>query len=204
MKTKKIVILDYGSGNQKSIFNILDYIGYDVKVSKDFETIDKSSHLILPGVGAYSNLMDRLKKNNLLEILNEQVVIKKKPFLGICVGMQILSDNGLEFGSHQGLKLIHGSVKKMNVKLKLPHIGWNNINIIKDDPIIKNVDGLDFYFLHSFYFHNKFSENLIAETDYEIKFPSIIKKDNIYGFQFHPEKSQEGGKIILKNFVENI
>jgi len=201
---KKICIIDYKSGNQKSLFNIIHHMGYNVIISQDPKIIDKSTHIILPGVGAYGKLMQKLIDKKLIEIINEQILFKKKPFLGICVGMQILSDKGFEFGEYEGLKLISGTVNKMHLDLKLPHIGWNTVKVIKNDLITKNIDGLDFYFLHSFFFKNKFDENILTLTKYGIEFPSIIKKENIYGFQFHPEKSQENGRIILKNFFENI
>ena len=199
-----ICIVDANSGNKKSVYNLIKYLSYDVRVSRSAEDINKATHLILPGVGSYSEMMSKLKKYNLIDILSNEVLIKKKPFLGICVGMQVLSTFGYEFEKSAGLNWIEGIVRKLKAdKLKLPHIGWNNIMIQKKDKILKDIDkNSNFYFLHSYVFESKITNSIIAETSYGESFPCIINSDNIWGFQFHPEKSQIPGQLILKNFLK--
>ena len=198
----KICIIDYGSGNQKSLYNLIDYLGYNVCLSRDQQDISNSSHLLLPGVGSYADLMEKIKSLNLEDLINEHVLIKKKPFLGICVGMQVLSTLGNENVRTKGLDLIEGEVRKINsFGLKIPHIGWNNINLKKNSFLENKIlFNLDFYFLHSYVFDLKDKNNAIGFTEYGETFPSIINKENIWGFQFHPEKSQEAGQLILKKF----
>jgi glutamine amidotransferase len=145
--------------------------------------------------------MLRLKKKNLIDILSEEVLVKEKFFLGICVGMQVLSTVGYEFEKISGLDWIKGEVRKINAsKLRLPHIGWNNIKILKSNIIDNSINNLDFYFLHSYIFLTKDSCNTVATTLYGEEFSSVISYKNIWGFQFHPEKSQLAGKKILLNF----
>ena len=196
----KICILDYGAGNVASVYNIIKYLGFNCIISKNNEEIKKSSHIILPGVGAYSSLINKLKKNIDIKNLSNEILIKKKPFLGICVGMQILSTNGYEFRECKGLNWIEGKVKIIENK-KLPHIGWNSVNIIKETELTKGLDNeQDFYFVNSFFFEAKNKDNIIAETKYDQNFCSIIKEKNIFGVQFHPEKSQKAGQLLIKNF----
>jgi len=197
----KICIIDYGSGNQKSLFNLIKSLGFNVILSDSDKEISKCSHLLLPGVGSYGDLMLRLKKKNLIDILSEEVLVKEKFFLGICVGMQVLSTVGYEFEKISGLDWIKGEVRKINTsKLRLPHIGWNNIKILKSNIIDNSINNLDFYFLHSYIFLTKDSCNTVATTLYGEEFSSVISYKNIWGFQFHPEKSQLAGKKILLNF----
>tara|TARA_B100001063_G_scaffold38412_1_gene32076 strand:+ start:4337 stop:4945 length:609 start_codon:yes stop_codon:yes gene_type:complete len=196
----KICILDYGAGNVASVYNIIKYLGFNCIISKDSEEIKKSSHIILPGVGAYSSLINKLKKNIDIENLSNEILIKKKPFLGICVGMQILSTKGSEFNECKGLNWIEGDVKIINNK-KLPHIGWNSVDLIKKSEITENLENnQDFYFVNSFFFKTKNKEDVIAKTQYNQTFSSIIQKKNIFGVQFHPEKSQKAGQLLIKNF----
>jgi len=199
-----ICIVDANSGNKKSVYNLIKYLSYDVRVSRSSEDINKATHLILPGVGSYIEMMSKLKKYNLVDILSNEVLIKKKPFLGICVGMQVLSTFGYEFKKSAGLNWIEGIVRKLKTdKLKLPHIGWNNIMIQKKNKILDDIDeNSNFYFLHSYVFESKITDSIIAETSYGESFPCIINSDNIWGFQFHPEKSQIPGQLILKNFLK--
>jgi glutamine amidotransferase len=201
---KKICIIDYNSGNQKSLYNLIDYLGYDVCLSRREQDINNSTHLLLPGVGSYIDLMDRIKYFNLNDLINENVLIKKKPFLGICVGMQVLSTFGNENNRTKGLDYIEGEVRKINsVGLKIPHIGWNNITLKKNSFLeSETFFNLDFYFLHSYVFDPKDKNNVIGFTEYGETFSSIINKENIWGFQFHPEKSQQAGQIILKKFFD--
>jgi len=200
----KICIIDYGSGNQKSLYNLIDYLGYNVSLSRTDKDIRNSTHLLLPGVGSYADLMERIKNLNLNDLINEHVLIKKKPFLGICVGMQVLSSFGNEYKRTKGLNFIEGEVRKINSEaLKIPHIGWNNISFKKDSFLEdESLINLDFYFLHSYVFDPSDKNNIIGFTKYGEIFPSIINKENIWGFQFHPEKSQQAGQIILKKFFQ--
>jgi glutamine amidotransferase len=200
----KVCIVDANSGNKKSVYNLIKYLNYDVIVSRFLKDITNATHLILPGVGSYSEMMSKLKKYNLIDILSNEVLIKKKPFLGICVGMQVLSTFGYEFEKSAGLNWIEGIVRKLKTdKLKLPHIGWNNILIQKKDRILDEIDkNYNFYFLHSYMFEPKIINTIVAKANYGETFPCIINSDNIWGFQFHPEKSQVPGQLILKNFLK--
>lgn len=206
MEDKSVCILNYGSGNVQSVFNMLSYLGYNTIISNDPEIIRTSSHIILPGVGAFGASMDKIKSMIPIDILEEEVLVNKKPFLGICVGMQVLANKGFEFGEHEGLGWIRGEVRKIDSKdLPLPHIGWNNIDIVQDSPLFTNLkEYRDFYFVHSYIFEVEDEEHVVAQTDYGSTFNCLIKKDNIYGIQFHPEKSQKAGQLILKNFMDSI
>ena len=201
---KKVCILDYGSGNVMSVYNMIKFLGYDVKVSNSNYQINASSHIILPGVGSFSSSMKKIKNNIPLKCVEDNIFNKKKPFLGICVGMQVLANYGYEFEKCEGLGWIGGNVKMLKTsKYKIPHIGWNNINVTTvENKLFKNCKDENFYFVHSFCI-DEINKNLISSyTDYESNFISSLKKDNIYGVQFHPEKSQIGGLTLCKNFME--
>lgn len=174
-----------------------------VVISNSSDEIVSASHIILPGVGAFGAAMDKIKKQIPLALLAKEVVGNKKPFLGICVGLQVLAETGYEFGEHQGLGWIHGEVLKLDSEeLPLPHIGWNNILARQAHPLLSNIENnQDFYFVHSYVFRAKTPANIIAQTEYGQFFNSIIAQDNICGVQFHPEKSQKAGKLLLKNFL---
>jgi glutamine amidotransferase len=199
----KICIIDADGGNKMSVYNILKHLNIEVKISRSRKDLSDATHLILPGVGSYSNLMNNLKKHNLVDLLSEEVLIKKKKFLGICVGMQVLSTFGNEYCKTPGLNWIEGIVRKIDSKdLRLPHIGWNNLSFSKNHFIAKDIrEDLNFYFLHSFVFETKNINSVIATTEYGETLPSIVNFDNIWGFQFHPEKSQYAGQVILRNFL---
>ena len=208
---KKVVIVDYGLGNilsaQQSFLKVIkDFkMNIDVIVSSDPEDINTSSFIVLPGQGAFISCIDGLKNvPGMISALEKNVINKKKFFLGICVGMQLLAETGFENGIHKGLGWIKGSIKKLEVSdLKLPHIGWNNINIINNitKMDMKEANNKDFYFVHSYYFDCYEPKNIIALTNYGLNFPSIVAKENIYGFQFHPEKSSDQGLSLIKNFL---
>ena len=203
-KDKKICILNYGSGNISSVFNMLKTIVNDVIVSNSKQDIQSSSHLILPGVGAFGASMAKIRKTVPINILEQEVLQNKKPFLGICVGMQVLANKGYEFGDYQGLGWIAGAVEKIDAHtLPLPHIGWNSIEILRPVPLLEHFsDEQDFYFVHSFAFKEEEPADVVAKTEYGEKFTSVIAKDNIFGVQFHPEKSQKAGRLLLENFVK--
>ena len=202
----KIALIDYGSGNIQSAYKALELVSnYKKKISvisnsKDLLKVDK---IILPGVGAFADCMKGLKSiSGMIDILNEVVLEKKKPFLGICVGMQLLATEGKEKGNHKGLGWITGKVIKIkkNKKIKIPHMGWNTVEIISKHPILKRKK-FESYFVHSYNFICKNKKNVLATCDYQQKITAIVGKENIIGTQFHPEKSQKVGLEILKNFV---
>ena len=206
---KKITIVDYGSGNvlsaQKSFIKIAkdNNIEANVIISKNLSDIKTSSHIVLPGQGAFQTCMNGLKKTQgLIDELNEFVLINKRPFLGICVGMQMLAQTSEENGIHEGLGWIDGIIKQLpGDKLKLPHMGWNEVipKNSKYNNLISTRD--DYYFVHSYYFDCADKDNILAETSYGTNFTSIVGKENIYGVQFHPEKSSSQGLNLLKEFI---
>ena len=210
MDEKKITIVDYGLGNivsaQQSFLRASKDLGLSVNViiSNSPKDITESSHIVLPGQGAFSSCIGGLREiPGMINAIEQASVKNKKPFLGICVGMQLLADFSFENGKHQGLGWIKGSVKKIKVKkLKLPHMGWNNVNIVNNSFQMKFCnEKKDFYFVHSYYFDCLDSENIVGLTDYSLNFPSIVAKENIYGVQFHPEKSSDQGLELIKNFL---
>ncbi len=206
---KKITIVDYGSGNvlsaQKSFVKIAkdNNIEVDVLISKKLNDVKDSTHVVLPGQGAFSTCMNGLKKTDgLIDELYEFALIKKKPFLGICVGMQMLANISEENGDHEGLGWIDGQIKLLpEDNLKLPHMGWNLVTPTnsKYNNLISTKN--DYYFVHSYYFECADKDNILAETQYGTNFASIVGKENIYGVQFHPEKSSSQGLNLLKEFI---
>ncbi len=199
---KKVCILDYGSGNVASVYNLIKFLKFKCIISNQVSEIKNSSHIILPGVGAFGESIKKIRNRLPLEILEKEILLKKRPFLGICVGMQVLAEKGEEFGSHKGLGWIKGKVIKLKAKT-LPHIGWNNLLIKKkESSIIQGINNTDdFYFVNSFHFDVKENKSIISKTSYTQSFCSIVQKNNIIGVQFHPEKSQDSGKKLLINFL---
>tara|TARA_B110000305_G_C19274406_1_gene556135 strand:- start:329 stop:931 length:603 start_codon:yes stop_codon:yes gene_type:complete len=196
-----IHILDTSASNSKSLYNALDHLNIKFEVTKNIKELKNSTHIILPGVGSYKNLINNLEKNYNIEELKELIQKNNVIFLGICVGMQILSTVGFEIDKTKGLDIIKGDVKKIDTKFKLPHVGWNSVFFDKEISLLKNIDtGTDFYFTHSYEFISEFSQNIIGNTFYGKKINSIIQNKNIYGVQFHPEKSQEQGLKLISNF----
>ena len=207
---KKVTIVDYGLGNIVSAQQSFLKVAYDhnlaaeIIISNKPSEIYNSSHIVLPGQGAFESCMDGLKNiSGMIEALKECVLNNKIPFLGICVGMQLLADKGFEKGTHHGLGWIKGSIKKLEVdNMKLPHMGWNNVKIINNSFKMSFIQQKnDFYFVHSYFFDCFDDENIIGLTNYGLNFPSIVGKENIYGVQFHPEKSSEQGLQLIKNFL---
>ena len=205
---KTITIVDYGSGNllsaQQSFIKAASSIGIDaeIQISNNPKKLELSTHVVLPGQGAFKTCMDGIQKiPGMEDELNQFVKIKQRPFFGICVGMQLLADSSEEKGNHQGLGWIEGTIKKLpGTDIKLPHMGWNSIKIVNKNPEIKPEEN-DYYFVHSYYFDCTNSGNVLAETKYSINFPSIVNKENVYGCQFHPEKSSNQGLKIIKDFI---
>ena len=201
MKNQEVCILDYGSGNVGSVYNLLNRLNYKIKISNESSDIKNSSHLILPGVGAFGDSIEKIKSKIPVDLLKDEVCSKKKPFLGICVGMQLLADISEENGIHNGFGWIEGRIKKLpNKNIKMPHMGWNNIKVVNKNPLIKPQEN-DYYFVHSYYFDCINKNDVVAETTYGINFASIINKENVYGCQFHPEKSSKQGLNIIKDFI---
>ena len=201
-----IAIVDYGCGNLYSLQSSLNFLKLDSVITSDPEVIKKSDKIILPGVGAFGDAVELLKKGGLHKVLKEEAE-KGKYILGICLGMQLLFDKSFEYGEHKGLELVKGEVCPLSddIKgdLKIPHMGWNSL-CIKDisDPIFKYTKKGDYvYFVHSFYAKNC-EDSLLAYADYEVKVPALVKNKNVYGAQFHPEKSGDVGLNLLKAFAE--
>ena len=205
MKTK-VAIINYGIGNIRSLYNGLKKIDVESTITTDPEKIDDFDKLFLPGVGSYKDAINRIRKLGWEKAIKKFASNKNKGLFGICVGMQILSTYGFEHGKSVGLDIIEGDVEymqKQGCNLKLPHIGWNNIKIINENLLTNNIpNDSDFYFVNSYSFKIKNLNELIATTFYDIEFPSIINNQNIYGTQFHPEKSSKAGLQILKNFID--
>lgn len=200
-----IAIIDYGSGNVHAIKNQLDDINLANSITSKIEEIDNADKLILAGVGHFDFTMKRLKEMNLIDALERNVIEKKKPIIGICVGMQIMGDSSEE-GNEPGLGWISGQVKKMEIdrslKPNLPHMGWNSISSKHKHPLLRGIDmNLGFYFLHSFHFECSNPDNELASFEYNKCFTGAIHKDNIFGVQFHPEKSHINGQKIFINFA---
>ena len=195
-----ICVIDYGMGNLKSVSNALEYLEIPFIISKEKKDIKSASAILIPGVGAYYDAMKNLKERDLDVAIIEEAS-NGKPILGICLGMQILFDAGEEVERTDGLGLINGTVRYMDIKLKVPHIGWNNIKVNKNNGFINQANYV--YFVHSFY-ADTIDEVILAYCDYELKIPAIVKKDNIYGMQFHPEKSGELGLGLIKRFWEAV
>lgn len=202
-----IGIVDYGSGNIAAIANIYKHLRIPHLVSGDPSELSMVDRYILPGVGAFDTVMNDLRKLGIMEMLNEEVVGKGKMAMGICVGMQILA-NSSEEGLGGGLGWIPGRVRRidasrLNRAPKLPHMGWNSITPAAGQPIFTDVDSEHgFYFLHSYYFDPESAEDIIATVSYGSELACGVRRKNVFGFQFHPEKSHRNGLTIFKNFAE--
>lgn len=194
-----IAVIDYGAGNIFSLINALKYIGEPFLLAQSKKDLDRCDKIILPGVGAFKNAIKKLQKQNLFDCLKEQARVK--PFLGICLGMQLLFEESFEFGHTEGLALIRGSVVKLSVKLKVPHMGWNAIEFDKPDcPMLNGIEnGSYYYFVHSYAAETQ-PQYVAAHCRHGIDIPALVWKDNIFGAQFHPEKSGDIGIKMLKNF----
>lgn len=198
-----IAIIDYGMGNLRSVEKGFLKIGADVKVTNKVEDVQQADGVVLPGVGAFRDCMGELGNLNLTDAVID-LIKKGKPYLGICLGLQVLFSESDEFGKCNGLDIIKGKVIRFdleNKELKIPQMGWNQLNIINNNPLFKGIpDKSYFYFVHSYYVSPDDSSVIATTTDYGIEFTSSVWKDNIYAVQFHPEKSQTLGLRVLKNF----
>lgn len=203
-----IAIIDCGLSNLHSIAKAIEFVGGEVVVSQKRDDIERAEKIVLPGVGAFDKGMKNLKKLGLLKVLNKEVLKKGKPFLGICLGMQLLAKEGHENGKNKGLGWIDATVKILEAKNKraekliVPHMGWDDVVLDLNVPLFKGLNkASDFYFVHSYCMDLKDKSLAVAECDYDGNFAAAILKKNIFAVQFHPEKSQKNGLIILKNFV---
>ena len=197
-----IAILDYGVGNLKSIHNMFKKVGVNSTITSKNKEIEKASKYILPGVGSFDYGINNLKKASFFETLEKEVLENKKPILGICLGMQLLSNDSQE-GKESGLGWINASTVKFNLvnqNLTVPHMGWNKINPININNIFKNLNENKFYFAHSYHVVCHDEKNVLATCNYGELFTCAIHKENIYGVQFHPEKSHKFGMQLIKNF----
>jgi glutamine amidotransferase len=202
----KIVIVDYGMGNLRNVQRGFEKVGYEVNVTRSRREIDRASGIVLPGVGAFRDCMVNLDRYRLTESILRSIE-KGKPYLGICLGLQILFSESEEFGRHPGLNVVKGRVVKFrpDPEHKVPHMGWNTIEIAKEIPLLRGIKNGDFfYFVHSYYVVPEKSEWVATTTHYGTPFASGIWKDNIVATQFHPEKSQEKGLKILENFAKSV
>ena len=205
-----VTIVDYNSGNIRSVINSFKQEAKDkvnIEVSSDLDKIKSSDKVVLPGQGSFKSCVDALNGiNGLVDTLNEFVINKKKPLLGICVGLQMFGDIGYEEAETKGLGWISGKVSKIdnqNGKYKLPHIGWNQINIVKESKIFKGIENkAHMYFVHSYEFIPKDKNIISATTDYSSNIVCSVEKENIFGTQFHPEKSDKIGLKVIENFIE--
>jgi glutamine amidotransferase len=198
-----IAIIDYGAGNLNSIQKALKFVGEETIVLEEgkVEDLDKYDGLVLPGVGAFPGAMKRLKENNFVDFI-DKFVATGKPFLGVCLGMQLLFEWGFEDQKTEGLGLLKGNIIKMATDYKIPHMGWNQLEIIKNDPLFKGLpENPHFYFVHSYQLA-EVTDEVLAAVGYGTTVPAVIRKDNVIAFQFHPEKSGDNGIQLLKNFRE--
>lgn len=208
MTKEMIVVIDYGMGNLHSVRKALEVVGAKAKVSSRAADISKADKIVFPGVGSFGEAMRELKKRKLVKPIKDAIA-RGKPFLGLCLGLQLLFERSEEAPGVKGLGVLRGEVKKFRLKgLKVPHMGWNNIKVTRSSGhqvtrILKEVpNGSYMYFVHSYYVNPKDKKAVLTTTDYGIDFASGVCKDNVYAFQFHPEKSQALGLKILKNFVK--
>lgn len=195
-----IAIIDYGMGNLRSVEKAFLKVGVTAKVVSEAKALEDAMAIVLPGVGAFKDCMRNLEEKGLIESILKSIQ-KGKPYLGICLGLQVLFTESEEFGIYSGFDIFKGKVIRFQIDLKVPHMGWNTVKLVKKPPIFEGIkDETYFYFVHSYYVVPQ-NENIIAgTTDYEITFTSMIWKNNIFATQFHPEKSQEMGLKLLKNF----
>lgn len=199
-----IAIIDYDAGNLKSVEKALAYLGEEVVISRDKEEILSANKVILPGVGSFGDAMEKLNKYNLKNTIYD-VVDKKIPFLGICLGLQLLFKNSDETPGVSGLGILDGEILRIPDKdgIKIPHIGWNSLNLENDGRLFKNIDNQSYvYFVHSYYLKAKEESIVKASTEYGTHIHASVEKDNVFACQFHPEKSSDVGLTILKNFAE--
>lgn len=196
-----IVIIDYGMGNLRSVQKGFERVGYWAKITDRAEDVSCAERLVLPGVGAFGDAMENLRNLGLIYPIVKSIS-EGRPFLGICLGLQLLFTESEEVGLHQGLNLLPGRVRRFPSGKHVPQIGWNQIHFKKENPLLEGIpDGSFFYFVHSYYVDPEQLSDVVTTTDYGIDYTSIVERRNVFGIQFHPEKSQDLGLLILKNFA---
>ncbi|MDQ7028886.1 MAG: imidazole glycerol phosphate synthase subunit HisH [Ardenticatenia bacterium] len=196
-----VVIVDYGAGNLRSVQKAFEAVGAAVTVTGDPERVRQARKLVLPGVGAFGEAMARLQAKELVEPLRKAVE-RGTPLLGICLGLQLLFEESEELGHHRGLGIFPGRVERFRVELKVPHIGWNQVRVVRSHPLLAGFPtGQYAYFVHSYHVRPADPELILAVTEYGVEFPCICGRDHVMGIQFHPEKSQEVGLLLLRNFM---
>ena len=199
-----IAIIDYDAGNVKSVEKALQFLGQEVVLTREKEILLKADKVILPGVGAFGNAMEKLHQYGLVEVIH-QIVEKKTPFLGICLGLQLMFESSEETPGAEGLGLLKGKIVRIPEKngLKVPHVGWNDLQFPKESRLFKGFEGGEYvYFVHSYYLEAEDEKDVAATTEYGVHIHAAVEHDNIFACQFHPEKSASVGLQILKNFVE--
>ena len=200
------IIVNYGMGNLGSVLTAIRNLGRQAEITKDPSDLEKADKVILPGVGSFNDAMQELRSKGWVEALKTHAKIKKRPILGICLGMQLFADLGFEGEETKGLSLIPGKVKHLNdigCQGKVPHIGWNDVKVKKQSDLFNGISsGNDFYFVHSYAFVPVNEDNVLSTVFYEKEIVASIMSQNIYGTQFHPEKSSFAGQKLLKNFLE--
>jgi glutamine amidotransferase len=199
-----IVVINYGTGNLRSVYNALYRVGADVVISHNPEDLACAEKVVLPGVGAFGAAMANLRDQGWTEAILREVVQNRKPFLGICLGLQVLADIGFERGVHTGLGILKGRVERIqSPDVRLPHVGWNDIRVLKPHPLFANLNTRPtFYFVHSFKMVCEFPGAVAATCTYGEEFTAAVASENMFATQFHPEKSQDQGLKLLENFVE--
>ncbi len=199
-----IAIVDYQMGNLRSVQKALEKVGHQATITSDAADLARADKIVLPGVGAFADAMAELKRRELVDPICEAVAAGK-PFLGICLGLQLLFDVGYEDGEHEGLGVLRGKVVRFDLPppAKVPHMGWNQAKIVRPAPILEGIaDAAHFYFVHSYYVVPNDRSVVAIETEYHIPFCSMVWRDNLFATQFHPEKSQADGLRLLRNFAE--
>lgn len=196
-----IAIIDYGMGNIRSVQKAFGALGCETIITDDPNIVARAEKLVLPGVGAFGDAMETLRGRALDRALH-RALDRGAALLGLCLGMQLLFSESEEFGRHRGLDIFAGRVKRLEVDLPVPHVGWNRAEIVRPSPLLAEIEsGEYFYFVHSYYVSPEDSAVVAAETEYGINFPSVVGSGRIWGAQFHPEKSQRAGLKLLRNFV---
>ncbi len=201
----RVVIIDYQTGNIRSVARRIELLGEEYALTRDIDEIQHADRLILPGVGGFRQGMDQLREFGLVKVIKEQAT-EGKPILGICLGMQLLADWSEENGGIEGLGLISGKVIRLphRKQLRVPHMGWNDISFKRNEPLFSGIpQGTDFYFCHSYHFHCLDEHDVVATVDYGEPFACAIRRQNVFGVQFHPEKSFKHGEQLLANFLHN-
>ena len=195
-----IAIVDFGLGNLRSVEKAFEFLGVSAAIVENPRQVDSASHLVLPGDAAFGDAMNKLRRGGWVECIDRSIAAGK-PFLGICVGLQLMFSKSFELGCHEGLGLFSGVCERFQGSERVPHIGWNQINFENSSPLLNGISsGTYFYFVHSYCVDAAKSKAVLASTSYGLDFVSVVGSDGVFGVQFHPEKSQSGGLRLLKNF----